>query len=40
MHWRRLHREVVGSPSPAMFQNRGDRAMKDVVSGHGGGGLG
>ena len=37
MHW---HREVVGSPSPEVFENHGDVALRDVVTGHGGGGLG
>jgi len=30
---------VVGSPSLEVFQNHGDVALRDVVSGHGGGGL-
>ena len=34
-----LPREVVGSPSLEVFQNRGDVALRDVVSGHGGVGL-
>ena len=34
-----LPREVVGSPSMEGFQNCGDVALRDVVSGHGGGGL-
>ena len=32
--------EVVGSPSLELFQNRGDVALRDVGSGHGGVGLG
>ena len=32
-----LPTEVVGSPSLEMFQNYGDVALRDVVSGHGGG---
>ena len=31
---------VVGSPSLEVFKNHGDVALGDVVSGHGGGGLG
>ena len=34
-----LRREVVQSPSLEVFQNRVNVALKDVVSGHGGGGL-
>ena len=30
----------MGSPSLEVFQNRGDVALRDVGSGHGGGGLG
>ena len=29
----------MGSPSLEMFKNRVDVALRDVVSGHGGGGL-
>ena len=35
-----LPREVVGSLSPEVFENHGHVALRDVVSGHGGGGLG
>ena len=35
-----LPREVVGSPSLEVFQNRGDVALRDVGSGHGGVGWG
>ena len=31
--------EVVESPSLEVFKNHGDVALRDVVSGHGGGGL-
>ena len=31
---------VVGSPSLEVFQNHGDVALRDVGSGHSGGGLG
>jgi len=30
---------VVGSPSLEVFKNHGDVALRDMVSGHGGGGL-
>lgn len=36
-HW---HREVGESPSLQVFQNGADMAQRDVVSGHGRGGLG
>ena len=34
-----LPMEVVQSPSLEVFRNCGDVALRDVVSGHGGGGL-
>ena len=34
-----LLREVVQSPSLEVFRNRVDVALRDVVGGHGGGGL-
>ena len=40
MQWHRLPREMVGSSSLGSFQNYGDVALRDIVSGHGGGGLG
>ena len=39
-HWNRLPREVVGPPFLEVFENSGDVALRDVGSGHGGGGLG
>ena len=39
MQWHRLPRKVVEAPSLEVFKNRGDVTLKDVVSGHGGGGL-
>jgi len=39
MHWHRLPREVVQSPSVEMFQNHGEVALGDMVSGHGVDGL-
>ena len=33
---RRVPREVVGSPSLEVFKKRGDVALRDVGSGHGG----
>jgi len=39
LQWHRLPREVVESPSLVVFQSRVDVAQRDVVSGHGGGGL-
>lgn len=38
-HWNRLPKDMVESPSLEAFKNRVDVALKDVVSGHGGGGL-
>ena len=35
MHWHRLPREVVQSPSPKVLKNCVDVALRDVVSGHG-----
>ena len=37
--WHRLPREVVQSPSLERFKKWGDVALRDVASGHGGGGL-
>ena len=38
MHWHRLPRELMGSLSLEVPKNHGDVALRDVVSGHGGGG--
>ena len=40
MHWHTMPREVVGSLSPEVFKGCGGVALRDVISGHGGGGLG
>ena len=37
--WHRLPRVVVELLSMEVFKNRGDVALRDVVSGHGGDGL-
>ena len=37
--WHRLPRELVKSLSREVFKNRVDVALRDVVSGHGRGGL-
>ena len=31
MHWSKLPREVVGSPSLEVFQNHGDVAYGDII---------
>ena len=36
--WHRLPREVEESPPLEVFTNRVDVALRDMVSGHGGGG--
>ena len=36
VHRHRLLREVVESPSLEVFKRKGDVALRDVVSGHGG----
>ena len=37
--WHRLPREVVQSPSLEVLKSRVDVALRDVGSGHGGGGM-
>ena len=37
--WHRLPRQVVESPSLGVSTNRGDVALRDVVSRHGGDGM-
>ena len=39
LHWNRLPKEGVGSPSLEVFQSRVYVALRDMVSGHGGDGL-
>ena len=39
MHWQRLLREMVESPSLEAFKNHIDVALRDMVSGHDGDGL-
>ena len=38
-HWNRLLKEVMESPSLEVLKRGGDVALRDVVGGHGGGGL-
>lgn len=37
--WNRMPREVVEPPSPGMFNNHTDVALRDMISGCGGDGL-
>jgi len=39
MHWHKLPRKVMESPSLKVFKKCGDMALRNMVSGHGGDGL-